>query len=388
MTEMSMERRIHLSVADVGQLEHDYVLGAMTSGWVTTVGPDSERFEEEFASSCLRKYAVVLSSGTAALHLAYKSMGLEKNDEVIIPTVTFGATVFPANYLGARPIFIDVDPHTLTIDIEKLSNFLAIRNKIGKVPKAIVPVDLYGTPCDYQSLNNLSSQYGIPLICDAAEAAGSSHSSGPIGLFGDCSIFSFNGNKIMTTSGGGMLLTDNQAVAEKVRFWSTQSREKVPWYEHKEAGYNYRLSNILAALGRAQLVRLPEFVAKRRQIRSWYKDLLAEIEGMQVLQDPPWGESNAWLTVVFFDIDIYPNAPVRIREALERENIESRPLWKPMHQQPVFSGTESFLNGTSDKLFERGLCLPSSSSLTQEDVSRVCKVIISEIESMRRKVKS
>jgi dTDP-4-amino-4,6-dideoxygalactose transaminase len=381
-------KRIWLSLADVGEFEKGFVSKALSSGWITTTGPEIALFEHEIAEMTGRKSAVALTSGTSALHLAYKAYEVGVGDEVVMPTITFGATAFPVTYLGARPVFIDVDRKTLTIDTNLLSDFLKNRRRHGSMPKAIVPVDLYGITCNYEDLVALSTEYDVPLIADAAEAVGSKYFDKHAGSFGECSIFSFNGNKIMTTSGGGMFLTDNEDLAEKVRYWSTQSREKVPWYEHKEVGYNYRLSNILAALGRAQLMRLSEFVAKRRQIRTWYAELLAEIEGMRVLQDPPWGESNAWLSVVFFDVDIYPNAPVRIREALERENIESRPVWKPMHQQPIFSGSETFLNGTSEKLFERGLCLPSSTSLTKEDVSRVCRVIVTEIECMRSKVKN
>lgn len=380
---MAKKERIYLSLADVSELETKFIVDSLNSGWVTTAGPEVTSFEQEIAKQLGRKFAVALASGTAALHLAFKAYGVSDGDKVVIPTITFGATAFPVTYLGAKPVFIDVEKTSLTIDTNLLSDFLQKCKTFGSLPKAIVPVDLYGITCNYEDLVALSSQYDIPLISDAAEAVGSKYLDKYAGSLGDCSVLSFNGNKIMTTSGGGMFLTDNEDLAEKVRYWSTQSREKVPWYEHKEVGYNYRLSNILAALGRAQLMRLSEFVVKRRQIRTWYTELLVKIEGVRVLQDPPWGESNAWLTVVFFNIDIYPNAPVRIREALERENIESRPVWKPMHQQPIFSGSETFLNGTSDKLFDRGLCLPSSASLTKEDVSRVCRVIVSELKGMR-----
>jgi dTDP-4-amino-4,6-dideoxygalactose transaminase len=367
--------RIHLSIADTGALEEDFIQRAMQSGWVTTTGPDVTSFEREIADMVGRKSAVALTSGTSALHLAYKALEIGIGDEVIIPTITFGATAFPVTYLGARPVFIDVDRKTLTINTNLLSDLLKNRRRNGSMPKAIVPVDLYGITCNYEDLVALSTEYDVPLIADAAEAVGSKYLNKHAGSFGECSIFSFNGNKIMTTSGGGMFLTDNEDHAEKVRYWSTQSREKVAWYEHKEVGYNYRLSNILSALGRAQLMRLPEFVAKRRQIRSWYTEFLAEIEGVEVLQDPPWGKSNAWLSVAFFDVNKYPEAPDRVREALERENIESRPIWKPMHQQPVFANAMSVLNGSADHIFSKGLCLPSGHQVNRQTVERVCRVI-------------
>lgn len=372
--------RISLSVADVGGTETDFILKSLHSGWVTSMGPDVTLFEQEIAGFVGRKYAVALSSGTAALHLAYKAFEIGIGDEVVMPTMTFGATAFPVTYLGAKPAFIDVERTSLTIDINLLSDYLQECKKSDSLPKAIVSVDLYGITCNYEDLVALSSQYGIPLISDAAEAVGSTYLDRYAGSLGDCSVLSFNGNKIMTTSGGGMFLTDNEDLAEKVRFWSAQSREKVPWYEHKEVGFNYRISNVLAAMGRAQLMRLPEFVAKRRQIRTWYTELLTEIEGIQVLEDPPWGKSNAWLTVVFFDTNMHPEAPTKVREALERENIESRPIWKPMHQQPIFASAISLLNGSADDIFSKGLCLPSSFSMDRQIVEKVSRVIQSALQ--------
>ena len=371
--------RIHLSLANVQEDEIQTVVESIRSGWITTIGPEVDAFEAEIAYQTARRFAVALSSGTSALHLAYKYKDICKNDEVIIPTITFGATAFPATYLGARPVFLDVEAGTLTLDAELLRKFLLERSKFNRIPKAIVPVDLYGSPCDYSALDELSKEFEIPLICDAAEALGSEYLGKPVGAMGEVSVISFNGNKIITTSGGGMFLTDDEEVADKVRYWATQSREPVVWYEHKEIGYNYRLSNVLAALGRAQLKRLPEFVAKRRQIRAWYTELLSDIEGLSVIQDPPWGKSNAWLTVVLFDLKMHPNAPERIRQALERANIESRPIWKPLHQQPVFANCETYLTGVADEIFSRGLCLPSGSALTYEQIFRVADVLKAEL---------
>jgi dTDP-4-amino-4,6-dideoxygalactose transaminase len=369
-------KRIHLSVADVGENEFQAVYESLSSGWVTSAGPDVEAFEKEIRSYTSRKFAVALSSGTAALHLSLKSKGVKFGDEIVIPSLTFGATAFPVFYLRARPIFLDVEPNSLSIDPQLLRKFLLTKSKTNQLPKAILPVDLYGHPCDYSALEEISREFEIPLICDAAEALGSKFQDKPVGAMGVSAILSFNGNKIITTSGGGMLLTDDEQVADKVRFWATQSREPVVWYEHKEIGYNYRLSNVLAALGRAQLKRLPELVAKRREIRAWYTELLSGVQGLSVIQDPPWGKSNAWLTVVLFDLNTHPNAPERVRQALERANIESRPIWKPLHQQPVFAQCETYLTGVADEIFSRGLCLPSGSALLRSDIERTCETLL------------
>jgi dTDP-4-amino-4,6-dideoxygalactose transaminase len=375
--------RIHLSVPELSELEEDFLFQALRSGWVSTVGPSISMFEQEIAEFTNSKFAVALSSGTAALHLAYKSCNLLKGDDVIVPTTTFAATVFPIQYLDARPIFVDVDSTNMTIDSNVLAEVLVKKRRSNSLPKAIVCVDIYGVPCDYSSLEILSKEFEIPLICDAAESIGATVHGKQIGTFGKCSALSFNGNKIMTTSGGGMLLTDDEELARRVKFWANQSKEPVPWYEHREIGHNYRLSNILAGLGRAQLRRLPEFVLKRRKIRSWYSELLSSIDGVEILMDPPWGTSNAWLTIALFNPKIYPDAPTRLIKALENENVESRHLWKPMHKQPVFASFESHITGVADDLFNRGLCLPSSASLTKSDVERICQLMIEALSNIQ-----
>jgi dTDP-4-amino-4,6-dideoxygalactose transaminase len=373
---MSISGRIHLSIADVGQLEMDSIRSAIGSGWVTTTGPDLTQFEIEIAKVTKRKCAVALSSGTAALHLAYKVAGIGSDDEVIVPSMTFAATAFPITYLGAKPVFVDINPKTLTIDVELLHDLLKSRKSRGLLPKAIVPVDLYGMPCDYSALGAVSKEFEISLICDAAESLGSEYKGRPAGSFGDSAVLSFNGNKIITTSGGGMFLTDNLELANKVRYWASQAREQVPWYEHKDIGFNYRLSNVLAALGRAQLTRLPEFVSHRRNVRSWYSEALNGIPGVSILQDPPWGNSNAWLTIAMFDEKRYPDAPRIIREVLESNNIESRNLWKPLDMQPIFRRHEAVLTGVSESAFRNGICLPSGISVDQETLHRVCSLIL------------
>jgi dTDP-4-amino-4,6-dideoxygalactose transaminase len=240
---------------------------------------------------------------------------------------------------------------------------------------AVVPVDLYGSPANYAELLPLFEEFGIPIFEDAAEGLGGEFGSRKLGSFGGGAALSFNGNKILTTSGGGMLVTNDEEFAAKVRFWATQSREDYPWYEHEEIGYNYRLSNILAALGRSQLERIDSTVARRRQLRDLYRKGLDTLGGIWVQQDPEWGRSNAWLTVVRFDLNRHTNAPTRVRAALENSNIESRPIWKPMHQQPVFSGSRAFLSGASDAIYHSGLCLPSGPSITNADIEEICSII-------------
>ena len=247
------------------------------------------------------------------------------------------------------------------------------------LPAACITVDVFGRTCDYDRILEVCARYGVPVLADAAEALGATHGSSAAGSFGQSAVFSFNGNKIMTTSGGGMLVTDDEETAQKVRFWATQSREPFPWYEHEEIGFNYRMSNILAALGRAQLARLPEMIESRRAIRQIYSELLSVVPGVSVIGDPPWGRSNAWLTIVRFDKHLHPDAPRRVREALESHNIESRPVWKPMHQQPVFAGSMSYLTGVADEIFADGLCLPSGAAMSDDDVARVAEIVIAEL---------
>jgi dTDP-4-amino-4,6-dideoxygalactose transaminase len=237
-------------------------------------------------------------------------------------------------------------------------------------------VDLYGTPADYSALLPVLEEHGVPVLEDAAEGLGASHQGTMLGTFGRMGVLSFNGNKLITTSSGGMLVTDDDDAAERARFWSTQSREPLPWYEHEEIGYNYRLSNLLAALGRSQLRRVDDEVERRRSIREWYRTRLEALTGVKVQRDPPWGRSNAWLTVVRFDPREHPDAVTRVRERLAAQEIEARPVWKPMHQQPVFRSTMMFLNGTADSLFSDGLCLPSGTAMDEEDVDRVSRLVV------------
>ena len=368
--------RLYLSPPNVTDLEIDAVVSALRSGWVAPLGPEVDAFEGDTASFCGADHAVALSSGTAALHLGLLALGVGPEDEVVVPTMTFGATAFAVTYVGAAPVFLDIEAESWNLDPEVLEAFLVHRASTGHLPAAIITVDVFGRPCDYDRIRQIADRYEVPVLADAAEALGASNGGRPCGSFGHASVISFNGNKIMTTSGGGMLLTDDAAMAEKVRFWATQSRENAPWYEHEEIGYNYRMSNILAALGRAQLSRLTDMIERRRQIRDRYAEHLGSVSGVQVLGDPPWGRSNAWLTTVRFDPSLHPDAPTRIRVLLESENIESRPVWKPMHQQPVFARSESYLTGMADAVFAEGLCLPSGVAMTDDDVDRVAGLVL------------
>jgi dTDP-4-amino-4,6-dideoxygalactose transaminase len=351
------------------------VARAIESGWVAPLGPEVDAFEQEIAAFCGRRHAVALSSGTAGLHLSLLEAGVSGGDDVIVPTLTFGATAFAVTYVGARPVFLDVETESWNLDPELLSSVLGERAARGRLPAAVVSVDIFGQPCDYERIAELCAHYEVPLIADAAEALGATYRNANAGQFGRTAVFSFNGNKIMTTSGGGMVVTDDPAVADKIRFWSTQSREPLPWYEHAEIGYNSRLSNVLAALGRAQLARLPGMIERRREIRGAYTAALGRIPGITVSGDPSWGRSNAWLTTVLFDPEFHPDASRRVREALEGRNIEARPLWKPMHRQPVFAEAESHITGLADRLFDTGLCLPSGSAMSDEDVVRVVGIV-------------
>lgn len=370
-----------LSPPSISDLEIDSVVRALHSGWVAPLGPEVDAFEGDTAAFCGAGHAVALSSGTAALHLGLLGLGVGPEDEVVVPTMTFGATAFAVTYVRAAPVFLDIENESWNLDPEVLASFLARRAALDQLPAAIITVDVFGRSCDYDRIMAIAERYEVPVLADAAEALGATNGDRPCGSFGRASVLSFNGNKIMTTSGGGMLLTNDPAMAEKVRFWATQSREEAPWYEHEEIGYNYRMSNILAALGRAQLSRLPGMIERRRDIRDRYANLFSHVAGVAVLGDPPWGRANAWLTTVRFDPAFHPGAPTRVREALEAENIESRPVWKPMHQQPVFAGSQSYLTGVADAVFAEGLCLPSGVGMTDDDVDRVAGHVLRELSA-------
>ncbi|GAB3043073.1 DegT/DnrJ/EryC1/StrS family aminotransferase [Sediminivirga luteola] len=363
--------RIYLSSPDVGELEEQHVLSAIKSGWVAPLGPDVNAFEDELTARIGVDHAVALSSGTAALHLALLGIGVKPGDVVLTSTMTFAATANAIVYTGAEPFFIDSDPVTGNISPGLLEEALTQLRAAGERVAAIVPVDLLGKAADYTALEDIAARFDVPLISDAAEALGATHAGRPAGSFGRASVLSFNGNKIMTTSGGGALLTNDEKLAQHARYLATQARQPVAHYEHVDIGYNYRLSNLLAALGRAQLQRLDEMIARRRELRERYKEIFAAVEGASVLGADGDEHDNVWLTAVLVNREKTGWTAGELSEALAARDIESRPLWKPMHLQPVFAGSRGMIDGSSEALFRTGLTLPSGSALTAEQRERV-----------------
>lgn len=369
-----MSDRVLMSPPDVGPLEEEYVLRAMRSGWVAPAGPDIAAFEREVAEFCDVSHAVALSSGTAALHLAMLAVGVGPGDVVIVATMTFVATANAVTYTGATPYFVDVLEGDGNLDPELLQDAIQETHSLGLKVGAVIAVDMLGSPSDYSAISKVCEQHGVPLIEDAAEALGASHSGTAAGAFGRAAALSFNGNKIMTTSGGGMLLSSDEELIGYARHLSTQARQPVVHYEHEEVGFNYRLSNILAALGRAQLARLPDMIQRRREIRHQYAALVDEVPGVRILGGED-REANCWLTALVIDPDATGTNAAEVLEALERANIEARPLWKPMHLQPVFSDAARIDVGVSNRLFARGATLPSGSKHNEQDIARVIAVL-------------
>jgi len=361
--------RIFLSSPDVGPLEREYLLRAFDEGWIAPVGPDLDAFESEIAANTGWPGAVALSSGTAALHLALLEVGVKAGDDVMASTFTFAATANAVTYCGATPVFIDSELSTWNMSPALLDAALSDAAASGRLPAAVVVVDLYGQCADYEALVPICREYGVPLIEDSAEALGATRNGQPAGTFGDVGLFSFNGNKIMTTSGGGMFVSPTIEMADRARYLATQARQPAVHYEHTDVGFNYRLSNLLAAVGRAQLARLPQMSKRRVAINGLYRRALSDLDVLEFMpiSDDGW---NGWLTCVVLRDTASRD---RILAALDEQNIESRPLWKPMHLQPVFRDAEAHVDGTSEDLFERGLCLPSGSVMSDQDVERVCE---------------
>lgn len=356
----------------MGGDEIKFVQEAFASNWISPAGPHLQAFENELASWVGADHCVALSSGTAAIHLALIILGVVPGDEVICSSFTFSASCNPILYLGAKPVFIDSETDTWNMDPALLAT--AIEDRIattGKKPKAIILVHLYGMPAKLNEVISISKRYAIPIIEDAAEALGSTYQGKFSGTFGEVGIYSFNGNKIITTSGGGALVSATSEWITKARFLATQAREQEPHYEHKEVGYNYRLSNVCAGIGRGQLKVLHEHVQLRRSVFEYYQSALQDVP-VKFVREPESFFSNRWLTTVLFDSF---EQRERVRLSLEKENIESRPLWKPMHVQPVFQSFPKFVNGVSEKLFETGLCLPSGSGMLQDEQDRVIEVL-------------
>ena len=363
--------RIYLSPPDVGAAERALLLDAFDSGWIAPLGPHVDAFEREFAAAVGVPHAVALSSGTAALHLALEILGAGRGDEVITSTLTFAATANAICYVGATPVFVDVSPETWNLDPDRLDEELARRARLGRRAAAVIAVDLYGQSADYGRIEAICERHGVRLIEDAAEGLGATCGSRQVGAFGDCAAFSFNGNKIITTSGGGMLVSRRRDIVERARYLSTQARQPVAHYEHEDVGYNYRLSNLLAAVGRGQLAGLDAKVARRRAVRAAYQSALTGCRGIEFMPEAAYGRSNGWLTCVTIDPALFGADREAVRLFLESRNIESRPVWKPMHLQPVFRQAAVGGGSVAEALFETGLCLPSGSSLTAEDQQRV-----------------
>lgn len=374
-----MSQKIWLSSPHMGGTEQKYVQEAFDTNWIAPLGPNVNGFEKDLANYTGVKAASALSSGTAAIHLALIILGVKPGDEVLVSSFTFSGSVNPITYLGAIPVLIDSEPETWNMCPELLE--LAIKDRIskGKKPKAIIPVHLYGMPAKIEMIMEIANRYQIPVIEDAAEALGSRYKNKALGTFGLMGVLSFNGNKIITTSSGGALISDNEELMEKSRFLAQQARDNAPHYQHTEIGYNYRMSNVIAGIGRGQMEVLDKHMARRRENFKFYKSRLAGIEGISFLEEPDTDYfSNYWLTCILVDPG-KTNGITRedIRLAMEAENIDTRPLWKPMHLQPVFKDCPYYGNGTSEDLFDKGLCLPSGSNLTPEDKSRVVNTILS-----------
>jgi pyridoxal phosphate-dependent aminotransferase EpsN len=368
--------RVYLSPPHIAGREAELVADAIGSNWIAPLGPHVDAFEAEVASLAGVPHAVALSSGTAALHLALIVHGIGHGDEVACSDFTFAASANPITYTGATPFFVDCDRTSWTLDPELLDRAITDRRDAGARVRAVIAVDLYGQCCDYDVLREVCERHGVVLIQDATESLGATYRGASAGGQGVLAAFSFNGNKIITTSGGGMLVSDDEQTIEHARKLSTQAREPVAHYEHTEIGFNYRMSNLLAALGRAQLETLPMRVAARRRIRDRYRELLDGVPGVTFMPEAEYGTSNAWLTCIVLDPDAFGTDREAVRVALEAVDIEARPLWKPMHLQPIFASHRTFGGEVGARLFERGLCLPSGSSLADEDQNRVVATIL------------
>ena len=368
--------RIWLSPPHMGDHERALLLDAFDSNWIAPLGPHVDAFEVEVAGRAGRACAAALSSGTAALHLALRLLGVGPGDEVLVPTLTFSATVNPVIYEGATPVFLDSERRTWNLDPALLSEELAAAAARGKLPKALISVDLYGQCADYDAILPLCERYGVPLVEDAAEALGASWRGRPAGSFGQMAALSFNGNKIITTSGGGMLLADDEGLIAHARKLATQARDPAPWYQHSELGFNYRLSNLLAAVGRGQLRVLDQRVAARRGHYRAYAAALGAHPGLEPMPWDPRGEPNGWLTCLTVDAERFGADREVIRQHLASLDIESRPVWKPMHLQPIFAGCRRRGGAVAEDLFDRGLCLPSGSSLSASDRHRVIEAVL------------
>ncbi|OON67391.1 DegT/DnrJ/EryC1/StrS family aminotransferase [Hymenobacter sp. CRA2] len=368
--------RLYLSPPHLGRHELNYLHKAIEDNWVAPVGPNLDGFERDLCQYTGAGHCVALSSGTAAIHLALLLLGVGPGHEVIVPSFTFVATANPVRYVGAEPVFVDSEATTWNLCPEQLREALADRQRQGKQVKAVVVVHLYGMPARLTEILAVAAEYGVPVLEDAAEALGARYRQQPLGSFGAVSVLSFNGNKIITTSGGGALLTNNPEWAQQARFLATQARDAAPYYQHSVQGYNYRLSNLLAGIGRGQMELIEDRVKRRREIYAQYHELLQPVEAVQVGPAEPEGmRANRWLTTILLRPEHTDRTPEDLRQHLESHNIEARPLWKPLHLQPLFASSPMYGGTVCEDLFARGLCLPSGSAMTDTDVRRVVKAL-------------
>jgi dTDP-4-amino-4,6-dideoxygalactose transaminase len=375
--------KIWLSLAHMGGAELGFVHSAFDTNWVVPLGPNVDGFESDLSEWLGKKsghevHVVALSSGTAAVHLALVMLGVSKGDEVICQSFTFSASANPIAYQGATPVFVDSEPGTWNMDPDLLEEAIEDRiKKTGKAPKAIIPVHLYGTPARMNDILEIADRYGIPIVEDAAEAMGSTYDGRYAGTFGKFGVMSFNGNKMITTSGGGALICRTEEEARKVKFYATQAREPFPWYQHEHIGYNYRLSNVSAGIGRGQMMVVDEHIAHHRHVHALYKDLLAGVEGITVTEpeNPVANEPNYWLSTILVDSEATLFTNLELMKRLAEKQIESRPLWNPLHLQPVFANAPKYVNGVSESLFRRGLCIPSGPMVSDDDVKRIVQAI-------------
>ncbi len=367
--------RIYLSGPHLCGREIHFLKEALDSNWIAPLGPQVDAFEEEFAHYIGVKSAAALSSGTAALHLGLRLAGVVRGDKVFCSTLTFVASASPILYLGAVPVFLDADPDSWNLDPNRVEEELERLSRNGQTPRALVVADIFGQSADYERIERTCERYGVAVVEDAAESLGATYRGSRTGRFGKCAAFSFNGNKIITTSGGGMLVSDDEALIQEARLLAAQAREPAPHYEHSRLGYNYRMSNLLAAVGRAQLEVLEERIAQRRSVFRYYRSHLSDLPGITFMPEAGYGQSTRWMTCLEVDAEAFGADREMVRLALEAENIESRPVWKPLHLLPLFEGCEVVGGGVAERIFSRGLCLPSSSSLSRGELARIVEVV-------------
>ncbi|GGF98509.1 aminotransferase class I/II-fold pyridoxal phosphate-dependent enzyme [Paenibacillus abyssi] len=385
---MNAKRRVYLSPPHIGEAEQRYVQEAFATNWIAPLGPNVDEFERELAEKVGARGAVAMSSGTSAIHQALRLAGVGRGDRVFVSTLTFVASVNPILYEGAEPVFIDSDFETWNMSPVALERAFEAAEREDKLPKAVIVVNLYGQSADMDPILERCGKYGVPVIEDAAESLGANYKGKASGTLGHFGIYSFNGNKIITTSGGGILVSNDTGALAKAKFLSTQARDPALHYEHSEIGYNYRMSNVLAGIGRGQLQVLEERVAARRAVFQRYKEAFAGYEGIEWMPEASYGTATRWLTALTVNPLILGVTPIELVKALAAEDIEARPVWKPMHLQPLLRQYDYFTHApqfsVSDQLFAQGLCLPSGSSLCEVEQRRVIDCILSQIEARRK----